>query len=220
VRPPALLLILACSGCTGPARSPTEERIRYLRPAQGGFVTECEFTIRRGDDGWSIASVTGRGKATMTVNARYGPDERLTGADVTLVSGERRLSATAPLSEVPPGIIVTSAPDWTDTLLLCRRYDRVKGGLQSFTGLWIHPEQPTQRLTFTVEKAGSDGMEHEGTRIALDRLTLRLRGNSGYVAWADAAGRMIKLAPLPFKEKDGLVLEGFEVPAAGLRPPR
>ena len=53
----------------------------------------------------------------------------------------------------------------------------------------------------------------------MERLSIRLRGNSPYVAWVDLAGRMIKLASLPFDAGSTvLVLEGFEDSAAALRP--
>ena len=219
--------LLALLSCTVPGPDAAEERIRYLRPARGKFVTECEFTIVRGNGGGSITSVTGRGETTLTVTARWGADDRLVCADATLVSGGRRRVARVQVAdgkarvhregqdpqefEIPPGVIVTSAPDWTDALLLCRRYDRAKGGRQSFAGLWIHPEQPAQRLTFTIERQGGDTLEHESRRMELDRHVIRLRGNSAYVAWADAEGRMIKLAP------DGLVLEGLEASTSGLK---
>jgi hypothetical protein len=47
---------------------------------------------------------------------------------------------------------------------------------------------------------------------------IRIRNNSGYAAWADAQGRMVRLIPLPGKDAAaGLTLEGFEKAAAGLR---
>lgn len=116
-----------------------------------------------------------------------------------------------------PGVIVTSAPDWSDTFLLARGYDRKKGGKQEFPGLWIHPSQPTQVLRFSIEKVGSDTIVHEGKKIELDRCEIRIRGNSGYAAWIDATGRLIRLLPLTAKE-GGMVLEGFEQSAARLKP--
>jgi hypothetical protein len=122
--------------------------------------------------------------------------------------------------DVPKGVIVTSAPDWTDTFLLCQRYDPLKGGKQSFPGLWIHPEQASQRLTFAIERIGDAAIEHAGKKQKLDHYTIRLRGNSAYAAWADAHGLMIKLVPLLFKEgaTNWLVLDGYEKSTATLWP--
>jgi hypothetical protein len=67
---------------------------------------------------------------------------------------------------------------------------------------------------------GSDTIEHEGRKLALDRCEIRLRGNSGYAAWLDPQGRLIRLIPLPAKEGSppGMVLRGFEKSALGLKP--
>src|SRR5262249_3731411 len=97
---------------------------------------------------------------------------------------------------------------------------RHKGGKQQFAGLWIHPVEHSQRLTFAIERHGADMIEHAGKKLKLDRFTIWLRGNSSYAAWVDADGKMIKLVPLPFKENamNWLVLEGYEKSAAGLPP--
>ena len=85
--------------------------------------------------------------------------------------------------------------------------------------LWIHPERPAQRLTFSVEQCGNDEIRTDSGALALDRLSIRLRGNSAHLAWADPAGRMIKLVSLPFGAGSVvLVLEGLEGLAAALRP--
>ena len=120
---------------------------------------------------------------------------------------------------MPKGVIVTSAPDWTDTWLLCRYYDRPKGGKQEFAALWIHPEQPAQRLNFSIERVGKQTIEHNGKKQELDRFTIRIRNNSEYIAWADDQGRMIKLMSKNNAGTD-LVLEGYEKSAAKLRPPQ
>jgi hypothetical protein len=136
-------------------------------------------------------------------------------ASVVVADGKARVKrpdAEAQEFDAPKGVIVTSAPDWTDTFRLCRLADRAKSGPQEFPGLWIHPTQPAQRLTFTIERTGEAAIEN----LKLDRYAIRLRGNSAYVAWADAKGRMIKLV-----SKDGgteLYLEGFEAPAGSLKP--
>jgi hypothetical protein len=197
----------------------------YLR--HSGAV-ECSFDVRKLDAGWSIVSQTDRGKVRMQVTSRYDAQDRLLAAEATLEEGEKKSTATVSVEggkarvlrpgqpamdfEVPAGVIVTSAPDWTDTFMLARRYDRQKGGKQEFAGLWIHPTQPAQLLRFTIEKLGSDTIEHEGKQLALDRCAIRLRGNSAYTAWIDGAGRLIRLVP------PGMVMQGFEKSAATLPP--
>src|SRR5262249_39295756 len=154
------------------------EKSRYLRPAGVQFVSECEFTLTRGDNGSTIESVTQRGPVKMTVTSRYDAKDLLRAAEVTLVrkdqkntaavsvvAGRERVLCDAKVPQefdVPKGVIVTSAPDWTDTFLLCRRYDRHKGGKQQFAGLWIHPVEHSQRLTFAIERHGADMIEHAG----------------------------------------------------------
>ena len=208
----------------------------YVRPSDRAFVLESEITVES-RAGLFVESVTGRGKSKLTVSSRYDDRGRLTAAEVTLVSGDkngtlsvtvaagkatiRREGQPAQEVEVAPDAIVTSAPDWTDVFLLCRRcYDRKAGGKQSFGGLWIHPEQATQLPTFAIERTGGDTIDHAGKEQKLDRCTIWLRGNSTYVAWADEQGRLIKLVPLPYKEgaENGIVLEGYEKSASGLRP--
>jgi len=214
-----------------------EEQLRYLRLLPDRSATECVFTLRRGDQGWKFRSVTERGPTRMTVQAQYDARDVLTAADATLARGDRttavqvavaggkatvkRAGQDAQEFEVPQRVIVTSAPDWSDTFLLCRYYDRRKGGKQEYVGLWIHPEQAAQRLTFTVERVGSDTIEHEGKKLELERHVIRIRNNSEYAAWTDAAGSMVKLMSLPVKEGAGteLVREGYEKSAAKLRPP-
>jgi hypothetical protein len=212
------------------------EKFRYLRPTSTGTTTECIFTIRGGAEGWSIQSITERGKGRLDLTAAFDRKNRLTSAEVAWILEEKGKKAKVSVAggkarvqregkdaqefDVPAGVIVTSAPDWTDTFLLCRRYDRRKAGKQSFPGLWIHPLQDARRLTFHIERTGSGAIEHAGKKLVLDRFLIRLRNNSGYAAWADEKGLMIKLHALPFRAgTDMLVLEGFEKSAATLRVP-
>ena len=103
---------------------------------------------------------------------------------------------------------------------MCRRYDPKAGGKQSFPGLWIHPEQASQSLTFAIEKNSEETIDHADKKLKLSRYTIWLRGKSNYAAWADQNGRMIKLVPLPYKAgaTNWLVLEGYEKSAAELWP--
>src|SRR5271166_1269739 len=110
----------------------SEEKARYLRLPADKPTTECVFTVQRSDKGWSITSVTERGTTRMTVTARYNASDVLTGADATLTAGDKAMAARVTVAdgkalvkrdgqpaqefEVPAGVIVTSAPDWTDTL--------------------------------------------------------------------------------------------------------
>ena len=115
--------------------------------------------------------------------------------------------------EVPKDVVVTSAPDWSDVFRIGRRWNPSGPARQDFAGLWIHPLQPAQRLTFNAERAGVDVLDG----VRLERVSIRLRGNSPYVAWIDPAGRLIKLVSLPFTPGSAvLVLEGREV--STLRP--
>jgi hypothetical protein len=210
----------------GQVREPAA--VRYVRLTPRGVVPECRFVVRADAAGWSIESVTG----SLTVTARYGAGGMLVEAAAVLENGpearvsvaEGRVRVTRPDAEpqefdAPEGVIVTSAPDWTDVLRLCRLADRGKEGAQEFPGLWIHPRQPAQRLTFAIEKSGTATIEQSGRALELVRYALRLRGGSRYVAWVDAEGRMIKLVSLPFNERATvLALEGFEGSVGALGP--
>jgi len=231
--PVPLIWLVAVSA--DPATEPVE-RSRYVRPSGKSFVFECEVTVKKSKSGSSVESVTERGKLKLTVASRYDERDRLTAADATLLSDGKKKTATVTATdgkamvqregqaaqefELGPGTIVTSAPDWTDAVLMCRRYDAKAGGKQSFPGLWIHPEQPSQSLAFTIEKDGAETLDLADKKLRLIRFTIALRGNSRYAAWADVGGRMIKLVPLPYKENaaNWLVLEGYEKSAANLWP--
>jgi hypothetical protein len=211
------------------------ETVRYVRSTGASFATECRFRIARAPSGWTIVSHTDRGSVQMEVETRYDAHDQPVTARVVLT--QDGLSKTARVLvkdskatvtregqppaafDAPKGTIVTSAPDWTDVFLLCRHYDRKRKGKQESPALWIHPTQPPQQLTFSIELQGSDAIEHDGKKIDLGRYEIVIRGNSRYVAWADTQGRMIRLVPLPVKgTASGLTLEGYEKSAAGLRP--
>jgi hypothetical protein len=172
----------------------------------------------------------------MEVETRYDDEDRPISARIALTTDGATKTATVQVKDgkatirrdgqepiefdAPKGTIITSAPDWTDVFLLCRRYDRKRQGKQEFPALWVHPTQPPQRLTFTIERQGSDVIEHDGKKVELGRYAIRIRNNSSYLAWADAEGRMVRLIALPHKDaRAGLTLEGYEKAAAGLRPP-
>ena len=230
--------LLLCSGLVAACAAAGEraKTVRYLRPAGQQFQTECTFTEKHAKTGSVIESVTERGKIRLTITSRYddkhvltfaeavlrGPDETKT-ATVKGTAGKvtiERAGKTPEEFEAPPGVIVTSAPDWTDTFLLCRRYDRKTAGKQTFAGLWIHPTEPCRRLSFAIERHGQAMIDHAGVQVTLDRFTIWLRNNNAYAAWTYADGKMIKLVPLPFKASaaNWLVLDGYEKSVSGLRP--
>jgi hypothetical protein len=231
-----LLALSPLSFAAPPEEKAKEEKWHYLRPGPDRFVTECRFTLQQ-KDGWTITSVTERGTTPLTLTTRYDREDRLQGAEASQTIKDRKTTVRVAVDggkvkvqrdgqdaqefEAPEGVVVTSAPDWTDTFLLCRRYDRKRGGKQEFAALWIHPVQPALRQTFTIERQGKDSVEHGGKKVELDRYVIHIRTNSAYVAWADSQGQMIKLAPLPFKPTaaNWLVLEGYEKSVDRLAPP-
>lgn len=192
-----------------------DETIQYLRPSGKGHVPEARFTVRQEKSGWTIESVTGRPEAQMAVSARYDAQDRLMSAEATLSRKAEKTTVAVEVAEgkakvgrqefdVPPGTIVTSAPDWTDIFLLCCKFERKNGGKQTFAGLWIHPVQPAQLLKFTIEREGQDEVKHDNKRIELARFRIHIRGPNPYTAWADDKGTLVKLMP------GGVVREGFE----------
>jgi len=215
------LLLLGVAGRT--LVGAAEERARYLRVTPKETVTECTFTLSHSDRGWSVHSITEHGQGRLSLIARYDARDQLTTAAVSISTADVKKACKVEVIDgkarvcrgdqevkeftVPPGVIVTSAPDWTDTFLLCRRYDRTRGGKQAFAGLWIHPEKEPLRLTFSIERKGMDIVEHAGKKRPLDRLEIRLRNGDRYHAWADAKGRMIKLQPLQADAAYTLVLD-------------
>jgi hypothetical protein len=234
---PVWLLALLAAGL-GPAlgQEADREEVRYTRPAGAMAATECTFRITRHGAGWTVLSRTERGDVKMEVEARYDAEDRLTAARATLTARDGVKAATVHVKDgratvqragqrpaefdVPRGTIVTSAPDWSDIFLLCRRYDRRRKGKQDHPALWIHPTQPPQRLTFSIEWQGADTIRHAGKELELSRYRIRIRNNSAYAAWADARGRLVRLIPLPGKgTAPGMTLAGYERSAAALRPP-
>ena len=185
---------------------------------------ECSFHVTPTAAGWTLTSVTG----ALTVEARYGSGDELLEASASLASGaavrvaaaDGRATVLRPghppqVFDVPKDVVVTSAPDWSDVFRIARRWNASGPARQEFAGLWIHPVQPAQRLVFSAERTGVDVLDG----LRLERLRIRLRGNSPYAAWVDPAGRLIKLVSLPFTPSSTVLLrEGFEDAAAALKP--
>jgi hypothetical protein len=115
---------------------------------------------------------------------------------------------------------VTTAPDWSDVFQLVRRYDAAKGGKQDFPGLWVHPVQPMQKLTFSIQRIGDDtvavrekGKEME---VKLGRYQVKLRSGD-YAVWADPDRRVVRIVPANRKEAF-VVLQGYQEATRGLAP--
>jgi hypothetical protein len=214
-------------------------KLRYLRPAGDVWPCECLFTIAEKEDGWSIASDTERGPLKLSLGTTYDSKSVFTVSTLTILNDGKVLTSLATIKngkalvvqspgkpvkefQAPADAIVTSAPDWTDTLLLCARYDRVAGGKQTFPALWFHPEQPTQVLKLSIERHGYDTIQHDGKDMKLARFTIELRGKSQYAAWATLEGTMVRLMPLPHKanQRTGLILDGYEKSTAAELSPK
>lgn len=216
------LVLLLLAGCRA-AGSTAPERVRYVRLTRVD-LPECSFEVAPTAAGWKITSVTG----VLTVEARYGADDELLEASAAMATGAaaqvrcvdgratvRRPGHPPQEFDVPKDVVVTSAPDWSDVFRIARRWKPSGPARQEFAGLWIHPVQPAQRLLFSAERTGVDVLDG----LRLERLTIRLRGNSPYAAWVDPEGRLIKLASLPFAASSTVLLrEGFEGSAAALKP--
>jgi hypothetical protein len=198
---------------------------RYLRPAGHRFVLECEVTKTRRRDGRTYVSRTERPGERMTLTLRFDVQGRLTMAEAVRKVGKRRrlarlmwrqgqasLEIPGKNREVLTGArrdaILTTAPDWSDIFQMTRRYDRKKGGRQEFAGIWIHPEKPTLRLTFSIKRVGQDTITGRDKKVILDRYAIRLRSGD-YLAWADSNGLVYKLM-VPGKPATAVVLEGFQ----------
>jgi hypothetical protein len=114
-------------------------------------------------------------------------------------------------------VLVTTAPDWSDILLVMRRYDRPRGGKQSFAGLWFHPVTPPRGLTFTVEDLGKDTIAAGDKKLTLGRYRVQLRSGA-YLVWADGEGKVLKLMP-PGQPQGAVILKGHEKTTEGLVGP-
>jgi hypothetical protein len=211
---------------------PVEIEARYRRE-NGTLETE----IRRAQiaSGLRAVSVTQQGNVKLTLTVEQNRQEELLTAEVVVASStlnpqSSTLRATATYGdgkatvqrgqqrpqvfECPSQLICTSAPDWTDTVLLCLKYDLKRGGKQEFPALWFHPTQPAQQTTFTAEWTGSQRIQWGFLFLQVNRLMLTIRGGSRYVAWTTEDGRMVKLIPThregTLQRAGSLYLEGYE----------
>jgi hypothetical protein len=144
--------------------------------------------------------------------ARWQSKSEVSTATVTVTDGKARVERkgrAAATFDCPAGIIVTSAPDWTDAVVAVKRYDPAGKPTQEFAGLWIHPTQEPARLAFKLTRQGEDEIKHEDRTLRLLRLTLELRGGSKYVVWRNETGELVRLIP-EGKPGQGIVLAGWE----------
>ncbi len=209
----------------------TNEVFRYVRPSGDEFVTETEIRLRRDKKGLVVTSATERGQQKLSLVTRFAADQRLQSAEVTVARGEDEQSATVTASdgtarvkrvdgrvtelEIRPGVIVTSAPDWTDAFLLVKQYDADGELKQDFAGLWIHPTREPLLLTFRITRLGVDAVKRERAQVELVRFLVELRGGSRYIVWRDGRGRMIRLMP-ESQPRMSLYLSGWEHTASSL----
>ena len=108
---------------------------------------ESDIQLQPTDEGSTLSSTTYRGKMNLKLVSRFDADQRLLGARVTVSTGDRSQSAVVEVDDgkarvsrddgsvtvldCPAGVIVTSAPDWTDAFMLMNRYDARRGGPQA-----------------------------------------------------------------------------------------
>jgi hypothetical protein len=224
---PLLLALSWTLACT-PARAIDFQYVGS--DGKDGWAVRFRFTRTplKGDDlkrGYILRGVTNSGKQTLTLEATFGPGDELRASRVALRQDGQEKVATVAVEkgrarvtregqapqefDVPAGVIVTSAPDWSDIALLGERYDRTAGGKQAFTALWIHPTQPAQRLQLTIERQGRFAIR-DG-KLELTVFLIHLRNQSAYRAWAKDDGTLVRLAPLAAKgPRAGLFLKGYE----------
>ena len=207
------------------AKDERPKTMRYVRPAGSEYSVETEITLKRSSEGHSISSVTHRGQTHLSLASVFDAGGHLQSAIVTIVSDGSQQTTKADIAgrmvtvtrsngrmdelDCPSGIIVTSAPDWTDTFMLMSRYDDKKGEEQRFDGLWIHPTLRPLRLSFTVKYEGTDAIEFKGKTQPLERFSIVLRNESRYVAWRNGQRELVRLVANG-QEQPTIVFEGWE----------
>jgi len=209
--------------------------MQYLRRSADGFIPEStiQFGEKR-DSRRVIVSRTDRGSEQLEIVAQFEPAGRMIDAVVTMQRGPERQSASAIWErdtvrvtradgsvrelDCPDSVIITSAPDWTDAVLLVKRYDRQRRGRQEYAGLWIHPIQEPLRLQFSIERVGEDVVQRDAAEFTLDRFLIVLRGGSRYLAWGDARAQLVRLMS-EGRPASGIVLAGWELSAWSIGEP-
>ena len=209
------------------------ESFRFLRVSGSEFIRETEIHLARTEDKYIVTSMTYRGAQTLTVTSRFDSENQaLVSAKVTLKEGKRIQSASVGVVEgtaqatrdghepnklaCPSGVIVTSAPDWTDSFMAVRRYDLKGRKTQTFPGLWIHPTREPLKLTIRLTRLGHDSVTHDNKIATLDRFLLVLRGGSRYIVWRNHQGHLVRLVPA-MSSDGGIVLSGWKLATRGLK---
>jgi hypothetical protein len=199
-----------------------------MRPSGDKYVVESEITITPAQRGSVYTSTTSRtsddGDTKMTLTLRLDANNAITTAEALLTTPKSKKKATLGLfkdharlkregttellDRVPESPVVTTAPDWSDVIQLVTRYDSKKGGKQEFGGVWFHPVDQPQILTFTIERTGEDKIKLKEQEIELRRHEIHLR-SGGYRAWSDGDARIVRIVP---RGQGGvpIVLEGYE----------
>jgi hypothetical protein len=202
-----------------------EFNLEYVRPAGGKFILESTVTFQKTADGFLFQSVTHRPKEKMTLKLRWDPKHLLQIADLEQETAAGKQTATALFDKKTavvkrPGqkdqqltlaaepVLATTAPDWSDILLVLRRYSYKQGGKQQFAGLWFHPVKPPRGLTFVVEELGKDTITAGDKKLTLGRYRVQLRSGA-YLVWADGEGKVLKLMP-PGQPQGAVILKGQE----------
>jgi hypothetical protein len=215
-------------------RPETRKVFQFLRPAGSEFKKETEIQLRRSTDSLVVTSVTQRGQEKLTVTSRFDSKDVLCSAEVTIQRGQHRQSASVTVTDgtarvlrdgkeavelaCPRGVIVTSAPDWTDSFMAVQRYDPNGEKTQRFPGLWIHPTGKPLELTIQLTHLGQDSVKHGCQAVDLDRYLLVLRGGSRYVVWRSPRGQLVRLVPAK-SGRGGIVLAGWEQATGNLKRP-
>jgi hypothetical protein len=228
----AVLPILICMSQLAAADAAFE--LEYVRPAGSQFVLESKVTYRKVDDGFLFRSVTTRYKEKMTLTLRWDSKHALQTADLEQEAATGKQSATAQFDKktavikrfgqkdqqlmlAAEPVLATTAPDWSDILLVLRRYDQKQGGKQQFAGLWFHPVNPPRGMTFTVEELGKDTIAAADKKLTVGRYRVQLRSGA-YLVWADGDGQVLKLMP-PGQAQGAVILKGQEKATAELVGP-
>ena len=231
----AWLVALSCgqSALLGADKQESSKTIRFLRVSGSEFVKETEIHLVRTQETFIVTSITQRGEQTLTVTSRFDSKNVLTSASLTLRQGNRVQSASVRVTDrtarvlrdgyettelaCPGGVIVTSAPDWTDSFMAVRRYDPKGSATQKFPALWIHPTREPLELTLELTRLGRDSVTLSNKSANLDRFLLVLRGGSRYVVWRNQQGQLVRLVPA-MKGGGGIVLTGWELATRDLEP--
>lgn len=218
----SVFLVLSFYGDAPSAKTPA---LQYLRPSGEKFVLESEIHEKKLKEGSTYQSVTHRSSGTMDLRITYADDQRILSAQTIYKTKAGTASARAVVDEKQvrilrgekevqslklekPIVLVTTAPDWSDIILLLRRYDQKRGGKQTFPGLWFHPRNPAHLRKFEVEKVGSRVLTVQEKQIPLSELRVTLRSGA-YVVWADAKG-VVYLIRKPKQTKGAIVLSGYQ----------